>query len=170
GLFEAQVARTPDAVAVVSGGVAVSYGELEVRANRLARLLLGRGVGAGRRVALVLPRSVDLVVALLAVLKSGAAYVPVDPEYPVERIAYVVEDASPVVVLALAGTAGRVPEGGVERLVLDSPEVVEELAALSGDVVVDGERGGALPAGLPAYVLHTSGSTGRPKGVVVSHG
>ncbi|MFM9691739.1 AMP-binding protein, partial [Streptomyces galilaeus] len=108
GLFAAQVARTPDAVAVVDGGVSVSYGELDERANRLARLLVGRGVGPESLVGVCLERGVDLVVALLAVGKAGGAYVPLDPEYPVERIAYVVRDAGLGVVLTSGVLAGVV--------------------------------------------------------------
>ncbi|WP_411107792.1 condensation domain-containing protein, partial [Streptomyces sp. cmx-4-9] len=99
GLFEEQVGRAPDRVAVVCGGVSVSYEELNARANRLARVLVGRGVGPECFVGLVLPRSVDLVVAVLAVLKAGGAYVPVDPDYPADRVAYVLGDAGPSLVL-----------------------------------------------------------------------
>ncbi|MER5734032.1 amino acid adenylation domain-containing protein, partial [Streptomyces sp. NPDC002138] len=163
-MFEAQVARTPDAVAVVSAGVEVSYGELDVRANRLARHLMSLGVGAESVVGVCLERGVDAVVALLGVLKAGGAYLPVDPGYPGERIAFMVGDAAPVVVLASVGTVGVVP-AGVRVVVVDAGETVELLACLEGGVVA---RGGVLP-GHPAYVIYTSGSTGRPKGVVVEH-
>uniref|UniRef100_UPI001C27B13F non-ribosomal peptide synthetase n=1 Tax=Streptomyces sp. AC555_RSS877 TaxID=2823688 RepID=UPI001C27B13F len=164
GLFAAQVARTPGAVAVVDEGVSVSYAELDARANRLARLLIARGVGPESCVGVCLERGVDLVVALLGVVKAGGAYVPLDPGYPVERIAYVVGDAGLEVVLTSSVLAGVVP-GGVSRVVLDSPVVVGELAGLDGSSVV----GVGLRAEHPAYVIYTSGSTGRPKGVVVSH-
>ena len=98
-LFQARVAADPQAVAVVSGDTEVSYGELNARANRLARLLIGRGVGPESIVALALPRSVDLVVAVLAVVKAGGAYLPVDPGYPAQRIGYMLTDAAPVCVL-----------------------------------------------------------------------
>ncbi|MFC7831094.1 AMP-binding protein, partial [Streptomyces sp. NPDC057375] len=99
-LFERQVASSPDAVAVVCGGEEVSFGELNARVNRLARHLVGLGVGPERLVALALPRSVDLVVAVLAVLKAGGAYLPLDTEYPAERIAFMLRDAEPVLVVS----------------------------------------------------------------------
>ena len=104
-LFEAQVAAAPHAVAVVCGDAEVSYGELNGRANRLARLLIGRGVGPESIVALALPRTADAVVAVLAAVKAGGAYLPVDPQYPAQRIGYMLTDAAPVCVLTTA--AGR---------------------------------------------------------------
>ncbi|WP_331730044.1 amino acid adenylation domain-containing protein [Streptomyces sp. NBC_00073] len=172
GLFEAQVLRTPDAPAVVSGGVELSYAELNARANRLARHLVACGAGPERLVAVALPRSVDLVVALLAVLKSGSGYVPVDPEYPADRIAYMLADAEPVLVLTDAATAALLPQDDAsiaKRVLLNERSVQEAIAGLSAsDLLDDGRPSPALPAH-PAYVIYTSGSTGRPKGVVVSH-
>ncbi|MEV5944712.1 amino acid adenylation domain-containing protein [Streptomyces sp. NPDC051994] len=151
-LFEAQAARTPERAALTHGEETFTYGELNARANRLARFLIGRGVGPERLVAVALPRSADLVVAVLAVLKSGAAYVPVDPDYPAERVAYLLEDSAPSFVLdesALAAAdPGRFPAADV----------------------TDAERLGTLSGLSAAYVIYTSGSTGRPKGVVVPHG
>ncbi|WP_411107762.1 AMP-binding protein, partial [Streptomyces sp. cmx-4-9] len=171
GLFEEQVGRAPDRVAVVCGGVSVSYGELNARANRLARVLVSRGVGPECFVGLVLPRSVDLVVAVLAVLKAGGAYVPVDPDYPADRVAYVLGDAGPSLVLVTEGCAGSLPEGlGVPVLVVDAVDVVGEVAGGSGADLVAGELLGGVWSQSPAYVIYTSGSTGRPKGVVVPHG
>ncbi|MDX3315291.1 condensation domain-containing protein, partial [Streptomyces sp. ME08-AFT2] len=164
GLFEAQVVRSPGAVAVVADGVSVSYAELDVRANRLARLLIGRGVGAESVVGVCMGRGVDTVAALLGVLKAGGAYLPVDPGYPAERISCMLEDAGAVVVLTSAAVEGVLP-GGVARVVVDAPSVVEELAGLDcGGLAGVGPR----PEN-PAYVIFTSGSTGRPKGVVVEH-
>ncbi|PYC87413.1 non-ribosomal peptide synthetase [Streptomyces tateyamensis] len=160
-LFAAQVARTPRATALVFGDTELSYAELDARAEQLARLLVSRGAGPERTVALVLERSVELVVSVLAVAKAGAAYLPVDPKYPAERIAYLIEDGAPTLVLATTGTAAVVPGPAV---LLDSPPVQAELGSSSD--------GGALPAprpDQPAYVIYTSGSTGRPKGVVVTH-
>ncbi|MFD5799105.1 amino acid adenylation domain-containing protein, partial [Streptomyces diastatochromogenes] len=170
-LFEAQVARTPDAVAVVSDRGEVSYAELDARANRLARLLVGRGVGPESVVGVVMDRGVELVVALLAVVKAGGAYLPVDPEYPVERIAFMLADAAPSVVVTSEEAADVLPASVlVPLVVLDDPSTVGELARLDGGVLSDGERSGALSPSHPAYVIYTSGSTGRPKGVVVTHG
>ncbi|WP_160310997.1 condensation domain-containing protein, partial [Streptomyces sp. 150FB] len=128
-LFEAQVVRTPGALAVVSGGVELTYGELNVRANRLARYLVGRGAGPGRLVGVALPRSVDLVVALLAVLKTGAGYVPVDPEYPADRIAFMLQDADPVLLVTDIATAPVLP-AGAGCVVLDEPAVEAAVADL----------------------------------------
>ncbi|MHB9857520.1 amino acid adenylation domain-containing protein [Streptomyces sp. YIM S03343] len=162
-LFERQVARTPDAVAVVSGDGVVSYAELNARANRLARLLVGCGVGPESVVALVLPRSVDLLVAMLGVLKAGGAYVPVDPQYPVERVQFMLQDADPIAVVVADDSGIEIPEGVARVLVRDS-----ETGFASGDLS-DGERLSVLGVEGAAYVIYTSGSTGRPKGVVVSH-
>ncbi|MER5363385.1 condensation domain-containing protein, partial [Streptomyces sp. NPDC002785] len=159
-LFAAQVVRTPDALAVTFEGVGLSYAELDARTNRLARLLISRGVGPESLVAVCMDRSADLVVALLAVLKAGGAYVPVDPEYPAERIAYVLEDARPTLMVTTMDVAERV--GGS----LSVPQVVLDESALTqfSDAVVEGV---GLLSSHPAYVIYTSGSTGRPKGVVV---
>jgi amino acid adenylation domain-containing protein len=156
-LFEAQADRTPDAPAVVFGGEHLTYAELEGRANRLANHLAGRGVGPGARVALLLPRGADLVVAELAVLKAGAAYVPVNPDDPAERIAFLLADSGARVVLAPAGQA--VPgAASVERI---DVEMVREGSEARPRTQAGGEAA--------AYVMYTSGSTGEPKGVVIPH-
>ncbi|MEV0391414.1 amino acid adenylation domain-containing protein, partial [Nonomuraea sp. NPDC050643] len=160
-LFEAQVARSPGAVAVVAGGVSLSYAQVDERADRLARLLVARGVGAESVVGVCLERGADLIVALVAVLKAGGAYVALDPAYPGERLGWMVADAAPVVVLASAQTAGVV--SGVPVVVLDDPAVEAELASLPAGAL------GVVKGGGAAYVVYTSGSTGRPKGVVVPH-
>jgi amino acid adenylation domain-containing protein/non-ribosomal peptide synthase protein (TIGR01720 family) len=147
GMFEAQVLRTPDAVAVRHSDGDLSYAEVNARANRLARSLIARGVGPERTVALSLPRTPDLIVAALAVLKAGGGYVPVDPTYPPDRRALILDDAQPVCVLTDSGIDGD----------------------FSSDNVTDDERIAPLRPGHLAYVIHTSGSTGRPKGVMVSH-
>ncbi|WP_162625094.1 non-ribosomal peptide synthetase [Streptomyces cadmiisoli] len=167
-LFQARVAKQPDAVAVVFGGAEVTYSELDERANRLARLLIRRGIGPECIVGLAVPRSVDLIVGLLAVLKSGAGYLPIDPEYPAERIAFMLADAAPSLTLTTTEVAGRIATG--PALLLDDPEVVAELGALTADVPGDEERTGPLLPQHPAYLIYTSGSTGRPKGVVMSCG
>ncbi|WP_344486885.1 amino acid adenylation domain-containing protein, partial [Streptomyces amakusaensis] len=168
-LFEERVARTPDAPALAYGEVSLTYAEVNARANRLARELVARGAGPERVVALAVPRSVDMVIGILAVLKAGSAYVPVDPEYPADRIAFMLADARPVSVLTTAETAPLVPGTGVPVVVLDSPETAETLRRHSDTDLVDADREGALHPENAAYVIYTSGSTGRPKGVVVSH-
>ncbi|NEC24951.1 amino acid adenylation domain-containing protein, partial [Streptomyces parvus] len=154
-LFLDQVRRTPAAPAVISGPRTLTFHELADRAGALARQLAEAGVGPEQRVAIVLPRSVELVVALHAVALAGGAFVPVDPAHPVERIAQTLTDAAPVLVLSTSGTA--LPETGVRRLDLDALD-------LTGERLVRPVR-----AEQAAYVIYTSGSTGRPKGVVVTH-
>ncbi|RSM33523.1 non-ribosomal peptide synthetase, partial [Amycolatopsis balhimycina DSM 5908] len=149
-LFAEQAARTPDAAALVFEGFELSYAELEARANRLARKLVGLGVGPESVVALALERSPELVVGMLAVVKAGGAYLPVDPGLPLERIRFVVEDA------------------GV-MLVVDSPEFCADVAGFDAGPVSDVDRIVPLLPGHSAYVIYTSGSTGKPKGVVVPH-
>jgi amino acid adenylation domain-containing protein len=170
-LFQAQAAHTPDAVAVVCGDVRLTYAQLNERANRLARLLAGRGVGPETIVGVVMERSADLLATLLAVLKTGAAYLPIDPAYPADRIRYTLVDARPVLVITDTGVAGNVPDvGSVPRLLADAPETQaasERLADANPDAT---ERNGRPLPAHPAYVIYTSGSTGRPKGVVVSQG
>ncbi|MEU0487189.1 amino acid adenylation domain-containing protein, partial [Streptosporangium sp. NPDC006013] len=146
-LFEAAVVRDPEATALIHLGEAVTYGQLNGRANRLARLLVAEhGIGPERLVALRLRRSADLVVAALAVLKAGGAYLPVDLGYPEERIAYMLADAAPALVVDAGWLAGADASGYAES-----------------------DLGVPLVPERPAYVIYTSGSTGRPKGVVVTH-
>ena len=168
-LIEAQAARTPDADAVVFEGEALSYAELNRQANRLARYLVSLGAGPERLVAVAVPRSARMVVAVLAVLKSGAAYLPLDPEYPADRIAYMLEVGDPVALVTTRGV-GESLSSGARRVVLDDQGVAEDLAAQAGGDLADADRGRVLRTAHPAYVIFTSGSTGRPKGVVVSHG
>ncbi|KOG49416.1 non-ribosomal peptide synthetase [Streptomyces decoyicus] len=169
-LFEARAARTPDAAAVLGADAALSYAELNARANRLARYLLTRGVGPESFVAVALPRSTELVVALLAVAKTGAAYLPVDPDYPADRIDYIFSDARPVCVLADGSTAAKLPVDAGALVVVDGAAHRTALAALPAGDLTAQERPGGLSPENPAYVIYTSGSTGRPKGVVVSAG
>ncbi|MEV7190174.1 amino acid adenylation domain-containing protein, partial [Streptomyces sp. NPDC093510] len=168
--LEAQAARTPEAVAVTSQGTELTYAELDRRTNRLARLLMSRGVGPESLVAVCMERSADLVVALLAVLKAGGAYVPVDPEYPADRIAYMLDDARPALVVTSDSIGSVLPqEGCPDRVVLDDPQTVDALQRLDADAVDDTERHSHLLPSHPAYIIYTSGSTGRPKGVVITH-
>ncbi|MGW0771988.1 amino acid adenylation domain-containing protein, partial [Streptomyces sp. NPDC002676] len=167
-LFEDQAARTPDAAAVIHDDVTVSYAELNARANRLARLLVERGAGPERIVALALPRSVEQVVAVYAVVKAGAAYLPVDPEYPADRIAYMLDDARPVCVLTTTDTLHLLPES-LPAVVVDDPAFMTGLNAYADTDLSDADRSSALLLEHPAYVIYTSGSTGRPKGVMIPH-
>jgi amino acid adenylation domain-containing protein/non-ribosomal peptide synthase protein (TIGR01720 family) len=169
-LFAARVAASPGADAVSSAGVSVSYAALDAASNRLARHLIGQGVGPETLVALMLPRSVDMIVAILAVLKAGGAYLPVDPDYPVERIAFMVGDAAPVAAVTTIALAGRLAETRINLLSLDDPQVRAQVEARDPGPVTDHDRTGPLLASNAAYVIYTSGSTGRPKGVVVTHG
>ncbi|WP_203997172.1 non-ribosomal peptide synthetase, partial [Virgisporangium aurantiacum] len=153
-LFEAQARRDPDAVAVVCADGRLTYGELDARADRLAGALAARGAGPEAVVALALPPSVGLVVAQVAVLKSGAAYLPVDPDLPADRIAFMMADAAPVCVVADPETALR--------------DFTAPVPLVSVDAAGDAAPVPPRPAN-PAYVIYTSGSTGRPKGVVVTH-
>ncbi|WP_326799791.1 amino acid adenylation domain-containing protein [Streptomyces sp. NBC_01808] len=167
-LFGAQVGRSPEAVALVAGGESLSYGELGDRAGRLARYLVAAGVGPEVRVAVVAERSAVLVEALLAVSLAGGVFVPVDPDYPAERLGFVLGEADPAVVLCTSATYDVLPDG-FRTVVLDDPAVAAEVAACPGGVLGTDERRGPLTADHAAYVIYTSGSTGTPKGVVVSH-
>ncbi len=164
--FERQVRRTPDAPALTDGDTTLSYAELNARANRLARLLIDRGAGPERLVAVALPRSADLVVTLLAVLKSGAGYLPVEPDLPAERVAAMLGDATPVQVVTADGVTVPLPDTAIR---LDAPATRAALATRPADDPDDADRTAPLTELHPAYVIYTSGSTGRPKGVVIEH-
>ncbi|MFD6554877.1 amino acid adenylation domain-containing protein, partial [Streptomyces sp. NPDC058398] len=163
-LFEAQAATGPDAVAVVSGTVTWTFAELNRRANRLAGLLAEHGVGPERIVALSLPRTADFMTAVLAVMKAGAAYLPIDADLPAERVLTLLDDARPRLVLTTEALADGLPDSGVPLLTLDSERTAARLAAQSAENPATGPD-----PYHPAYVIHTSGSSGRPKGVVVCH-
>ncbi|MHC3475418.1 amino acid adenylation domain-containing protein, partial [Streptomyces sp. 7R007] len=164
GLVGGWMDRCPDAVAVVDGDVVVTFGELGVRANRLAHFLTGQGVGVESVVGLCLPAGVDLLVAVLAVWKAGGAYLPLDPAYPVERLAFMLADGGVGVVLGSEDVVGDLPAGDARVVCVDDP-LTEVM--VSGMPSVD--PGVQLVAEQLAYVIYTSGSTGRPKGVGVSH-
>ncbi|GAB2610875.1 hypothetical protein GCM10027168_49720 [Streptomyces capparidis] len=168
-LFEAQAARTPGVPAVVCGAERTTYAELDAAANRLAHLLIGRGAGPERIVALALPRNTASVVAMLAVAKAGAAFLPVDSAYPPDRVTYLLADAAPTLMITCAATEPALPDTGVPRLNLDDPAVTAALAARPATAPTDADRAEPLRPEHPAYVIHTSGSTGTPKGVVVTH-
>ncbi|HYR08117.1 MAG TPA: amino acid adenylation domain-containing protein, partial [Longimicrobium sp.] len=163
-LIEAQVERTPDAPAVVAEDAALTYRELNARANQLAHHLAGLGVGPEVRVGLCLERGLEMVVSILAVLKAGGAYVPLDPGYPAERLAYMLADSGVAVLLTQRRLRGILP-GSIDLPVLDVETVSVEIAG--------GRAENPTPAVGPtnlAYVIYTSGSTGRPKGVMNQHG
>ncbi|GAA2097657.1 hypothetical protein GCM10009759_27960 [Kitasatospora saccharophila] len=159
--FRARCARTPDAVAVLDGARSLSFAELDARSDAAARLLRARGAGRGDVVALALPGTVEQVVAMLAVAKAGAAWLPLDPRYPAARLRFAVEDARPVLLVTARPFLPELPQLPVPVLVLDEAA----LAAAPADLPLP--QPGPLDA---AYVIHTSGSTGRPKGVLVPHG
>ncbi|WP_241268859.1 amino acid adenylation domain-containing protein [Streptomyces chrestomyceticus] len=167
-LFEEQARRTPAATALVCGATTLSYAALNARANRLAHALIERGAGPETFVALALPRTADHLAGLLAVLKTGAASVPVDPELPAERIRFLLADTRPVCVLTSAAAAGNLP-GTATTLCLDTPAAARELDLRPDTDPTDADRVAPLAPGHPAYVSYTSGSTGQPKGVVVEH-
>ena len=158
-LFAAQVARAPEAVAISCGERSWTYRELDEAANRLAQLLAAHGVGPGECVALLLSRSAQAIVAIVAVLKTGAAYVPIDPGLPAARIGFMIEDAAPIAAVTTTGLADRLD--GCDLLVLDVD-----------DPAVEDQPCTALPGPAPediAYIIYTSGTTGVPKGVAVTH-
>nr|WP_156164311.1 non-ribosomal peptide synthetase [Streptacidiphilus albus] len=165
-LFQEQAALRPDAPALEHEGTVLTYAELNTRANHVADWLIREGVGAEQLVALAVPRSVEMVAALLGILKAGAAFLPVDPAYPADRIAFMLRDAAPVRLLTSREVAGRLPQGGPETLVLDDPAV---LAGLDGANPTDAERTTRRRPDDLAYTVYTSGSTGTPKGVAVTH-
>ncbi|WP_216206426.1 amino acid adenylation domain-containing protein [Amycolatopsis aidingensis] len=168
-LFEVQVARTPHEPALIGEDERFSYVQLNAAANRLAHLLIARGAGPERFVAVGLPRSTQSVVAMLAIAKAGAAYLPLDPDYPAQRLEFVVGDAQPVLLLTDHATVGDMPACAAESLRLDDPAVLAELAGHPDTAPTDADRLRPLRLEHPAYVIYTSGSTGKPKGVVVTH-
>ncbi|MFD0886445.1 amino acid adenylation domain-containing protein, partial [Streptosporangium algeriense] len=168
-LLHERALLAPGDRALVAGETTLTFAQLEAASARLARLLVARGVGAESAVALVLPRSELMVVALFAVFAAGAAYVPIDPDYPAERVAYMIGESEPVVVLTTEGLRGMVTATAGHVVSLDAPETLAELAATSPEPIPARDR--HAPAGLdhPAYMIFTSGSTGRPKAVVVPY-
>ncbi|MGO9034733.1 non-ribosomal peptide synthetase, partial [Mycobacterium sp.] len=158
-MFAAQVTRIPESVAIVFGALSLTYRELDESANRLAHLLSGQGIRPGACVALLLERSAQAVVAMLAVLKTGAAYLAIDPALPDARIGFLLDDAAPMAAITTTELCGRLHERDLRVIDIDDP-------------AVDTQPSSALPAPAPddiAYLIYTSGTTGRPKGVAISH-
>src|SRR6185437_8364639 len=169
-LFSAQASRTPQAPAVICGSAQLTYAGLDMAANRLARLLIERGAGPERVVALALPRSAEIIVAQLAAAKAGAAFLPVDPAYPPDRVAFMLADARPVLTLTRRDLVAALPAlDPAAVLVTDDPDTVAALSQMPGHALADADRAAPLQLAHPAYVIYTSGSTGAPKGVVVTH-
>src|SRR5262249_4303598 len=167
-LFEEQGQRRPGETAGGYEGQALRYRELNDRANRLAHLMIGEGVGPEDVVGLAVPRSLEMIVALLGTLKAGAAYLPIDTDYPAERIAFMLRDAAPALLLSVGDVARRLPESP-RRLILDELETALELAEGPSHNPEDIERTKTLNRHNLAYIIYTSGSTGTPKGVEVTH-
>src|SRR5947207_5082970 len=161
-LFAAQVERTPDAVAVIFEEEQLSYRELDERSSRLAHYLRGRGVGPEVVVGLCLERSLELIVGLLGILKAGGAYLPLDPDYPRERLSFMVADAGARLIVTQSARRSQLPQAGADLVCLhaDWPSIAREPSTAPASRL--------LPHNL-AYVIYTSGSTGTPKGVAVDH-
>ncbi|AUH00257.1 non-ribosomal peptide synthetase [Prodigiosinella confusarubida] len=168
-MFLQQVVKQPDAVALICGDERLSYQELSARVMRLARVLIDQGVGSEDVVAIGIPRSVDSLVAIFGVLASGAAYMPLDLDYPRERLMLMCEDARPVLLLTYRAVAPQLPELS-QRLYLDDAVVRAACDAMSPLPVSNAERRETLRSEHLAYMIYTSGSTGRPKGVMSTHG
>src|SRR6185369_5021028 len=158
-LFEAQAARHPEQVALVFGGAALSYGELNRKANQLAHYLKARGVGPEVLVGVCVERSLMMVVGLLGILKAGGAYVPLDPQYPAERVAFMLADANAPVLLTQERLLASLPAHEAHVVCVDQ---------FSSPVATENPESKVTASNL-AYVIYTSGSTGRPKGVAIAH-
>src|SRR5581483_1742394 len=164
-LFEEQVVRTPDAIAVQYEGRQLSYEQLNGRANRLARYLLGQGAGPEQGIGICIGRGLEMVVGMLAILKAGGAYLPLDPNYPIERLLQMLEDAAPQVVLTETKLLGVLPSTPAKVIAVD--EQLGQLGELS-EQNLPASGLGLTPENL-VYVIYTSGSTGRPKGTAMRH-
>ncbi|MDC9590802.1 amino acid adenylation domain-containing protein [Xenorhabdus sp. XENO-10] len=167
-LFEVQAEQRPDAIAVVFKDQIISYGELNHRANRLAHHLLALGVRPDDRVAICLERSLETIVGLLGILKAGGAYLPLDPAYPTERLAYMLEDAAPLVLLTQTTLIDRLPNT-VPVVMLDTQETLLGTQSITLPIHNPDAQALGLTSHHLAYVIYTSGSTGQPKGVMVEH-
>ena len=166
-LIAREAKQTPEREAVVCEGEAISYGELNRRANQLGRYLRKKGVGAEVLVGIAMERSVEMVVGVLGILKAGGAYVPLDVEYPKERLRYMLEDSGVQVLVSERNVIGKLAESveGVEVVGMDEEEEREEIGEESGEDFASGVGGENL-----AYMIYTSGSTGKPKGAMNEHG
>jgi amino acid adenylation domain-containing protein len=165
-LFERQAARHPDAVAVTSPTGSLTYADLDFQASQWARCLRGLGVRPDVLVGVCMERTPALIAALLAVSKAGGAFVPLDPDYPAERLRFMLEDSAAAVLLTESAQVGRLPSVDSAVLILDAPDPAGQLAPLASGT---GEMAAAGTTGDLAYVIYTSGSTGQPKGVMIEH-
>lgn len=169
-LFEAQVARAPYDIAAVFETHSMLYTSLNAQANRIAHELIARGIGPDQIVGVALPRTTDLIAGLLGVMKAGAAYLPLDPDLPADRLASMLDDARPAVVLTHADVIERLPESPPNSTVLITAPSIAARSPLNPNAAECAANGGPLRPEHAAYVIYTSGSTGKPKGVVVTHG
>ncbi|MFI6167989.1 amino acid adenylation domain-containing protein [Nocardia sp. NPDC051052] len=167
-ILAAGAAIDSDAIAVSTGELTMSYGELDAWSNRFARLLLSRGVGREVFVVLALTRSLESVVAVWALAKSGAAFAPLDPNYPVERIEHMLTDSRAPIGVTVTATGETLP-GSIDWLLLDDLNTIRRVMTVSADPITDAERGGPIDIDQTAYLIYTSGSTGKPKAVLLSH-
>ncbi len=174
-MFDQQVARAPHATALIHDDASFTYAELDARANRLARYLISAGIGTDQIVAVMLDRSPEMIVAILAVVKAGAAYLPLDVDYPAARLAFMLMDSRAPLILTTTRHAVTLAESlrgqqaGASIVTLDAPEVLATIAALPGHRVTDAERTSPLRPDHLVYLMYTSGSTGKPKGVGFLH-
>ncbi|MFQ6398651.1 amino acid adenylation domain-containing protein [Nocardia sp. KC 131] len=167
-ILSAGAAIDPNAIAVSANGLTMSYGELDAWSNRYARVLLRRGVGPEVFVVLALTRSMESVVAVWALAKTGAAFAPLDPSYPPERIEHILTDSKAPIGVTVCATGDSLP-GTVDWLLLDDLNTIRKVMTVSAAPVTDEERGGAIDIEQTAYLIYTSGSTGKPKAVLLSH-
>ncbi|WP_139277937.1 amino acid adenylation domain-containing protein, partial [Rhodococcus marinonascens] len=162
------VAAAPDGIAIRASGTEITYRDLDARSNRLARLLIEAGAGPETRVALSLPRSAEALVAFWAVAKTGAAFVPIDPDLPTDRIVHMLTDSGAFVGITLSGLVVDLPDT-TRWIVLDAEETIRRCAGLADAPIADEDRTSVLRPDNTAYMIYTSGSTGVPKGVSVTH-
>ena len=168
-LFEAQVERTPDVIALVCKEQSVSYRELNKGANQLAHALINRGIGPEDIVGIAMPRSIEMIIALVGIIKAGAAYLPLDPGYPGERLRFMMQDVQLTYLVTNCEVAGSVPQTSFRRILMDDPDTNRVLGEQISSNPTDAQRVRPLVSQNPLYVIYTSGSTGVPKGVVVTH-
>ncbi|MGM9924501.1 MAG: amino acid adenylation domain-containing protein [Bacillus sp. (in: firmicutes)] len=167
--FEKQAAILPDAGALTCNGKSMTYQELNGRSNQLARYLIRQGVGPEQFIALAFPKTLDMIVGILAVLKSGAAYVPLDPESPAERLSFILQDCGATLIIAESDAQSAIPPEWQDRKIVMDDGFIEQLDKEKTDDIEKRERAIPLVPDHAAYIIYTSGSTGMPKGVIVPH-